>query len=81
MLMQGHSPWLMHDQSHHIEVLQGAIFMKQNMKLGLILGRLAILKKIGDDYEQHCSVRTKRLHKMKLKQYFFSLKKLEKVFF
>ena len=52
MLMQGHSPWLMHDQSHHIEVLQGAIFMKQNMKLGLILGRLAILKKIGANYQQ-----------------------------
>ena len=47
MLMQGHSTWLMHDQSHNIEVLQGAIFMKQNMKFGLILGRLAILKKNG----------------------------------
>ena len=47
MLMQGHSTWLMHDQSHNIEVVQGAIFMKQNMKFGLILGRLAILKKNG----------------------------------
>ena len=47
MLMQGHSTWLMHDQSHNIEVVQGAIFMKQNMKFGLILGRLAILKKMG----------------------------------
>ena len=43
--MQGHSPWLIHDQSHYIEVLQGAIFVKQNMKFGLILGWLAVLKK------------------------------------
>ena len=27
------------------EVVQGTIFMEQNMRFGLILGRLAILKK------------------------------------
>ena len=32
------------DQSHRIEGI-GAIFMEQNMRFGLILGRLAILKK------------------------------------
>ena len=32
-------------QSHYIEVVQGAIFMEQNMIFGLILDRLAILKK------------------------------------
>ena len=32
-------------QSHYIEVLQGDIFMEQNMRFGLILGQLAILKK------------------------------------
>ena len=32
-------------QSHNIEVVQGAIFMEQNIRVGLILGRLAILKK------------------------------------
>jgi hypothetical protein len=31
--------------SHFIEVSQGAIFMEQNMRFGLIFGRLAILKK------------------------------------
>ena len=42
-----------HRQSHYIEVVQGAIFMEQKMRFGLILGRLAILKKkIGADYEQ-----------------------------
>ena len=34
-----------YNQSHYKECMQGAIFMKQNMKFGLILGRLAILKK------------------------------------
>ena len=32
-------------QSHYIEVVQGAIFMEQNMGFGRILDRLAILKK------------------------------------
>jgi hypothetical protein len=32
-------------QSRYIEVAQGAIFMEQNRRLGLILGRLAILKR------------------------------------
>ena len=32
-------------QSHYIEVAQGAIFMEQNMRFGVILGRLTILKK------------------------------------
>ena len=34
-------------QSHYIEVTQEDIFMEQNMRFGLILGRLAILKKNG----------------------------------
>ena len=34
-------------QSHYIEVAQGDIFMEQNMRFGLILGRLTILKKNG----------------------------------
>ena len=39
--------------SHYIEVAQGAILMEQNMRFGLILGWLAILKKkFLDDYEQ-----------------------------
>ena len=42
------------EQSHYIEVAQGDIFMEQNMRFGLILGRLAILKKKdgGADCEQ-----------------------------
>jgi hypothetical protein len=40
------------DQSQYIEVAQGAIFREQNMGFGLILGQLAILKKMGADYEQ-----------------------------
>ena len=35
-------------QTHYVEVTQGVIFMKQNMRFGLTLGRLAILC----DYEQ-----------------------------
>ena len=36
------------DQSHYIEVAQGAIFMEQNMRFWLILGWLAIIeKKLG----------------------------------
>ena len=35
----------MYSQSHYIEVVQGHIFMEQNMRFGLILGRLAILNK------------------------------------
>jgi secreted trypsin-like serine protease len=31
-------------QSHYIEVVQGDIFMEQNMRFGMILGQLAILK-------------------------------------
>jgi hypothetical protein len=38
------------NQSHYIEVAQGAIFIEQNMRFGLILGRLK--KKIWDDYKQ-----------------------------
>ena len=33
-------------QSHYIEVVQGTIFLEQNMIFGLILGWLAILKKV-----------------------------------
>ena len=32
-------------QSHYIEVAQGDIFMEQKMRFGLVLDRLAILKK------------------------------------
>ena len=39
-------------QSHHIEVVQGDIFMVQKIRFGLVLGRLAILKKRRADYEQ-----------------------------
>ena len=42
------APWVFAispGQSHYIEVVQRAIFMEQNMRFGLILGRLAILKK------------------------------------
>ena len=34
-----------YNQSHYIEVAQEAIFMEQNIRFGLILGWLAILKK------------------------------------
>ena len=34
-------------QSYYIKVAQGVIYMEQNMRFGLILGRLAILKNIG----------------------------------
>jgi hypothetical protein len=34
-------------QSHYIEVAQGDIFMEQKMRFGLVLGQLAILKKMG----------------------------------
>jgi hypothetical protein len=40
-------------QSHYLEILQVAIFMDQNMRYVLILGRLATLnKKNWADYEQ-----------------------------
>ena len=39
-------------QSHCIEVTQGDIFMEQKRRFGLVLGRLAILKKNWADYEQ-----------------------------
>ena len=35
------------NRSHYINVLQGAIFMEQNMRFWLILGWLAILKKMS----------------------------------
>ena len=35
------------NQSHYIEVAQGDIFMEQKMRFGLVLGRSAVLKKIG----------------------------------
>ena len=41
------------NQSHYIEVAQGAIFMEQKIRFGLVLGRLAILKtKFGEEYAQ-----------------------------
>ena len=69
-------------QSHCIEVTKGDIFMEQKMRFGLVLGWLAILKrKNWATFEgsffmfsgaifffKHCSVRTKKLHKMKLKK-------------
>ena len=45
-----------YNQSHYIEVAQGAIFMGQ-IRFGLILGRLTIFKK-----NKLLSVRTKKLH-------------------
>jgi hypothetical protein len=39
-------------QSHYIEVAQGDIFMEQKMRFWLVLGQMAILKKIVADYEQ-----------------------------
>ena len=47
----GHSAYI-HIQIHHIEVAQGNIFMEQIIRFGLFLGQLAVLKKIGADYEQ-----------------------------
>ena len=62
--------------------------MEQKMRFGLVLGRLAILKKLGANYEQqrvvfpcfqgqkdnlilkkkYCTIRTKKLHKMKVRK-------------
>ena len=39
--------WHSGEQNHYIEVTQGDIFMEQKMRFVLVLGRLAILKKIG----------------------------------
>ena len=45
--------YIIHDQSHYIKVAQGDIFMEQKMRFGLVLCRMAILKKkLGADYEQ-----------------------------
>ena len=67
--------------------------MEQELRFGLDLGRLAVLKKrVWANYEQllrvffsvfrgetnvkkflkHCSLRAKKVHKMKLKNIFFS---------
>jgi hypothetical protein len=35
------------DQSHYIEVAQRDIFMENEMRFGMVLGQLAILKKNG----------------------------------
>ena len=40
------------NQSHYIKVAQGAIFLVQKVKFGLVLGRLAVLKKFWADHEQ-----------------------------
>jgi hypothetical protein len=65
--------------SHYIEVAQEAIFMKQNMRFVLVLGPLAIMKInctvkyfsgfmfFGQKFK-YCSVRTKKLHKMKVRK-------------
>ena len=37
---------------HYIEVAQGAIFVEQKWRSGLVLGQLAVLKKKWADYEQ-----------------------------
>jgi hypothetical protein len=47
LLIQMNGLYLVSTQSHYIEVAQGAIFMEQNMRFGLILGRLVILKENG----------------------------------
>ena len=36
-----------HRQNHYIEVVQGEIFIDQQMWFGLVLGQFAILKKLG----------------------------------
>ena len=80
----------------------GRFFMEQELRFGLDLGRLAILKKKGlgrlwatfdggffmfseakkvGFFSKHRSVRTKKLHKMKLKKYFWFLKKINKYIF
>ena len=43
-------------QSHCIEVAQGDIFMEKKIRFGLVLGRLAVLKKNRADYEQRSRV-------------------------
>ena len=63
--------------------------MEQELRFELVLGRLALLKKktfgrIMSNFrgqlfqvsvgKKNCSVRTIKLHKMKLKKYFFSKK-------
>ena len=78
-------------QSHYREVPRWEIFMEQELRFGLDLSRLAVLKKkVGADYEQlmrvvfsnfcgqkkikiwkHCSVRTEKLHKKKVKKKLF----------
>ena len=40
------------DQSHYIKVSQGAFFVEQKWRSGLVLGQLAVLKKKWADYEQ-----------------------------
>ena len=69
-------------QSHYIEVAQGDIFMEQKVIFGLVLGQLATLKKKLSNFWgwffhvfrgnffffKYCSVRTKKLNKMKSKE-------------
>ena len=43
-------------QSHHIEVVQGDIFMEQKIRFGLGLCQLAIQKKMGADYDRRLSL-------------------------
>ena len=71
----------------HIEVTQRDIFMEQKVGFGLVLGRLAVLKKkFMADYEQflcfqgqnfffkYCSVRTKKLHNISFIIFLYSFK-------
>ena len=67
-------------QSHYREVPRWEIFMEQILRFGLDLGQLAVLKRFFSCFQvqknlivfkKHCSVRTKKLHKMKLKFFFF----------
>ena len=70
----------------YIEVAKGAIFMEQNMRFGLILGLLAILKKnlgrLWATFEavffmfswakkKDCIVRTKKLHYLSFIKFLF----------
>ena len=44
--------YIIHDQSHYIKVALGDIFMEEKIRFGMVLGWMAILKKMGTDYEQ-----------------------------
>ena len=41
-----------YNQSHYTQVARWAIFIEQKLRFGLVLGQLAMLKKISADYDQ-----------------------------